>query len=181
MADTITECDLDALHAAMETAIATAFPALKRVSFDEIDRNDVPVPCCFLDCADMDSDPDAFDPGTEQQALLARYEARFVVGMRTPRAKQEARKLATAFAAFLRQQLRWPPAKSGPAKVLGCYRDDFHPILDQYEVWRVEWTHILHFGQSVWAGEGPQITGVFVGVSPDIGVPHVADYDQVFP
>jgi hypothetical protein len=181
MANTLTECDLDALHATMESTIAAAFPALKRVSFDEIDRENVPVPCCFLDCADMDADMDAHDPGTEQQAMTARYEARFVVGMRTPRAKQEARKLATAFAAFLRKQLRWPPAKSGPAHVIGCYRDDFHPVLDQYEVWRVEWTHVLHFGQSVWAGDGPQITEVFLGIAPEIGIPHVDDYVQVAP
>lgn len=179
MADTITECDLELLHATMETTIAAAFPALQRVTFDEMDRQDMPLPCCILDCAEMDENSDAPDNGTEQQALLARYEARFVIGMRTPSAKQEARKLATAFAAFLRKQLRWPPAKCGPARVIGCYRDDFDPRLDQYEVWRVEWTHALDFGTSVWSGAGVVPTKLFLGFAPDIGIGHVPDYVQV--
>jgi hypothetical protein len=173
MANTITECDLDLLFSTMEAAISAAFPALQRVTFDELERENMPLPCCLLDCAEMDHDGDARDPGTEQQALTARFEARFVIGFRTLHAKMEARKMATAFAAFLRRQEHWPPARSGPAEVIGCYRDDFDPRLDQFEVWRVEWTHVLHFGASVWAGEGVLPTTVFAG---DDGV-----YSQVVP
>lgn len=179
MADTITECDLTLLFRTMETTIAAAFPAFQLVAFDNEERERLDLPCCLLDCAEMDSDNDAADPGTEQQAMTARFEARLVLGFRTPHAKLEARLVATAFAAFLRKQLRWSPARSGPARVIGCYRDEFDPRLDQYEVWRVEWTHVLHFGKSVWEGEGIVPSRVFLGLSPEIGLENIDKYTQV--
>jgi hypothetical protein len=175
-----TELDMEALQDAMVATIQAAFPALQTVEFDreETNRAELPVPACLLEWGDLDGFADP-DPGTEQQAMTARFEARFVVGFRTPQAKLETRKLALAFAAFLRRQSRWPGAVTGPAMVMGCHRDDFHAELDQFEVWRVEWSHVVHLGASVWTGEGVTPTRIYLGSAPDVGVGNEASYVQV--
>jgi hypothetical protein len=125
---------------------------------------------------------EAQDPGTEQIALVARFEARFILGFRTHEAQLEARKLAGAFAAYLRKHPRWPGVVTGPAEVIGCYRDEFDPELDQFEVWRVEWAHVIHLGgESVWAPEGITPTTVYLGVTPDIGPENLDKYVQISP
>ena len=60
-------------------------------------------------------------------------------------AKRTARRLSADLAAFLRLR-RWTGIHSGPGEVVGFYKDDFDPELDQFEVWRVEWAHIVHLG-----------------------------------
>ncbi len=176
MANAITECDLGLLHQVMTDEIKAAFPALQTVEFYSLERKDLPLPACLLEMCEMEAD-NREDPGTEQQAVTARFEARFIIGFRTPQAKLEVRKLAGAFAAFLRKQLRFLPAKSGPAEVIGCYPDDFDPKLDEYEVWRVEWSHVLHLGSSVWTNDGTIPEIVLVSYSPEIGIGNEDKYE----
>jgi hypothetical protein len=57
----------------------------------------------------------------------------------------------------------------GPAQVIGCYQDDFNSELDQYEVWRVEWTQEMHFGSTIWTDDGDVPNEIRVAFSPDIG------------
>lgn len=182
MADANTELNVEALEAAMVSAIQAEFPALQVVQFDreEEDRVELPVPACLLEWGDLDAFADP-DPGTEQQAMTARFEARFIMGFKTEKAKRETRKLAMAFAAYLRKKSRWPGAVTGPAVVISCRRDSFHPALDQFEVWAVEWSHVIHLGASVWSGEGVTPTTIFLGGAPNIGTGHAADYVQVAP
>lgn len=192
MANAVTSCDLAALHTAITAAISAAYPALQTVEFyraqnEGSERLTLPIPACLLEMVEADefSNP---DPGSEQQALMVRFEARFVVGFRVASAKLAVRELATAFAAFIRAQGRWKDAngvgiggQGGACKVIGCYPDDFDPVLDQFEVWRVEWQQQLWFGNSVWSGEGVAPTTVFIGYAPDIGTGHEEDYKQVQP
>lgn len=180
MANAVTSCDLTALHTAITTAIASAFPALQTVEFYRLERVELPAPACLLEMVEAD---EGADPGSEQQSLMVRFEARFILPFRTTHAKLEVRKLAMAFAAFIRKHGRWSGVggQGGTPKVIGCYPDDFDPLLDQYEVWRVEWQQLLWFGDSVWAGEGITPTTVFVGFAPNIGTGHEADYIQVQP
>jgi hypothetical protein len=180
MANAVDPCDLDALHQAITNTIAAAFPDLKTVEFYRLDREELPLPACLLDLVEMEHDH--FDPGSEQAQLLVRFEARFVLGFRKQSAKLEVRKLAAAFAALLRKTLRWPGVKGqGAIRLIGCFPDDFEPVLDQFEVWRVEWQQPLWFGESVWKDIGTTPSTVFLGIAPEIGIPHVDDYVQVAP
>jgi hypothetical protein len=177
-----TEVCLRQLQAAMLDGIKAAFPALQTVeaSREEDDRTTpVRTPACLLESDEME--PDELDPGTEQAALETRFAARFIVGFRTREAKLEARVLCGKFSAFLRKNPRWPGVVTGPAKLIGCYKDEFDPRLDQYEVWRVEWSHVLHFGESVWSPEGLVPTTVYLGISPDIGPGNEDKYVQIAP
>ena len=147
-ADTVTT--LDAVHAGILTALRAQFPAFKTVEAYRTDRSSVALPACLIDMTEMEAAMD-IDPGTEQLAVTARFEAILIIGFKQGRgvnAKLEIRKLAAAVAAFTRLH-RWG-CPIGPAQVIGAYPDEFNPELDQFECWRVEWTNVIHLGQSVW-------------------------------
>ena len=113
--------------------------------------------------------------------MFARFEARLVIGFRQGAAnpKLEIRKLAAAMCAFVRLQ-RWG-CPIGPAMVVGAYRDDFEPELDQYEVWRVEWQQVIHLGETVWKGGTPPPDTVVSGFAPLVGEDYPGEYQQVAP
>lgn len=179
MADQNTEVSLDTLHDVIIQQIQAQFSNLQTVEFYRTDYSGLAIPACLLEITEFENEP-AEDPGTEQLAVNARFEARLIIGFKTPKAKLEIRKLATAFAAWVKFR-KWPGAPSGEAQVIGIYEDHLDPALNQYEVWRVEWTQLLFLGSNVWLGEGVVPTTVMLGFAPDIGIGHETDYVQVLP
>lgn len=185
-----TEIDLDVIHNAIIADIKAQFPDLLTVEFyrseehqdNEDKRKTLPVPACILELSEMLSDPDA-DPGTEQLAVTATFEAHFVIdSLRTFNAKMSVRKLAAAFAAWLRLR-RWNnpiiegrTLPTGPAYVQGIYPDDFAPELDRYEVWRVEWQQEIHLGNTVWKDQGVTPDNPVYSWSPEIGLGNEEKY-----
>lgn len=145
-----TELDLDQLHQAIIDKIAAQFPEFVTVDDYSDDRTRLNTPACLVELTDMEGAPDD-DPGTEQLAVTARFEARIIIGFRQLNAKRQIRKLAAALGAFVHQQ-RWGLPVS-PAELLTITPDEFSPELDQFEVWRVEWQQVVHLGLSVWDGE----------------------------
>lgn len=191
MANANTDIDLVTLHEAIVADIAAAFPSLATVEFYREERKDLPKPACLLEVAEFDNLPDE-DPGTEQLAVMMRFEAQLVITFKTPKAKRSVCVLAAALAAWLRKR-RWTdpadPTKklpTGEARVIGAYRDDFTGMgaqreqnLEQFEIWRVEWEQIVHLGNTIWTDEGDTPTDVFVRDSVN-GQPD-GDYEQVAP
>lgn len=178
MANANTVVTLDQVHAGIIGAIKTQFPDLNLVEAYRLDRKNLPTPACLIEMTEMDAAMD-IDPGTEQLAVTARFEARFIIGFRqgAENPKLKVRKLAAAFAAFARLN-RWG-CRIGPAGVIGAYQDDFDPELDQYECWRVEWEQVIHLGNTIWTDDGTVPVPVYSWL-PDIGIPHEPDY-QEFP
>lgn len=173
MANANTEVTLDQLHAGILGKIAAQFPALKTVAAYEEDRKALPVPACLVEMAEFETNG-ADDPGTEQLAVMIRFEARLVIGFRTPRAKLEIRKLAAALATFARLN-RWG-CPVGPAEVIGAWPDDFGPEVDQYECWRVEWRQEVNLGESIWNDDGITPTTPLFSYAPYIGPAHKDKY-----
>lgn len=185
--------DLAALHTAIVSASATAFPGVHfefyrgdRVNLpfgDGAPGND-PLAYVLLELREFDVG-DTVDPGTEQQAMLARFEAEVVMKTLPTDARLSVRILGAAFAAFLRKQSRFSPSTvlQGPALVHACHKDDFAPELDQYEVWRVEWMQEVWFGTGlVWTdawGFTAQPAQVLIGYSPIVGTPYEAAYTNM--
>lgn len=170
MTNANTNIQLDSLHTAIEDAIKAQFPDLATVEFYSEVRKNVPKPACLLELTEMDVTMDD-DPGTEQLAVMASFEARLVIGFRDNdmKAKLEVRKLAGALAAWIHKtRNRWG-LPVGPATVVGCYQDNFEPELDQYEVWRVEWQQTLHLGETIWT-DGTRPDGAFYSFTPDVGL-----------
>lgn len=195
-----TEIDLDKLHAAIVADIQAKFPDLRTVEFyrgegnDHDDRKVLPVPACLLDLTEMEASTED-DPGTEQLAVIATFEAELLIRFTEPNAKRSIRKLAAALAAWLHNR-RWTnpdntekKLPTGPCMVVGAYKDDFSGMmagqrdkpLDQFEIWKVEWRQKIHLGDSVWNDEGTTPTTVFLGITPDIGPENIDKYVQVYP
>ncbi len=170
--------DLNALHDAIEAAIKAQFPDLQTVEFYRTEeRKTLPLPAVILDLCEFEGEPDK-DPGTDQLAMSARFEAEIIFGFRTPNVKREIRKFAAAFAAWMRLR-RWPGISTDAAQVIGCYPDEFDPDLDQYEVWRVEWSQTLYLGDNTWTNDGTIPTTVLVGYKPKIGNGHEPNYTKL--
>ena len=168
MANANTEITLDALHDAIVARISEHFPALKTVQAYRLDRKALPTPACLIEMLEFETTSEAEDPGTEQLAVTLRFEARLIIGFKTPQAKLEIRKLAAALGVFTRFN-RWGQAV-GPAKVIGAYPDDFDPELDQYECWRLEWTHVAYLGDSMWLDNGLPVGDPLFSYTPKIGI-----------
>lgn len=178
--------DIDVLQDAIVHDIRAAFRDLKTVEFYSPERNATRiVPACELDIPEW-QDFTSPDPGTGQQPVMMRFEARFIIdGVDAQAAKRSIRRLTAAFTAFLYKR-RWSDAANpgkkiptGPAEFMGAYHDHFDEELDQFQVWRVEWQQSVSLGVSVWDVAGAAPTHVFVGFAPDIGAGHQADYIEV--
>lgn len=172
-----TALNLDALHEGILTSIRDAFPDLATVEDYREDRQMQPIPAVLVEMTELEPSPDD-DPGTEQLAALARFDAHIVLGFRTPQIKREIRKLAAALA-FHVQGNRWGQ-RVGPAEVTAIVPDDFTPELDQFEVWRVEWQQLVHIGESVWRNDGATPVPFF-SWAPDIGPDNEPAYEPVLP
>lgn len=192
MANAITNVSLDDLHDAIVRDIKAAFPALKTVEFYREESERTPpspeqLPACLLELSEMEPSPED-DPGTEQLAVDARFEARLMLGFRTQKAKLEIRKLAAAFAAWLRLR-RWShptnagkTLPTGPAYVQSIRPDDFFPELDRFEVWCVEWQQeTVHLGETVWTDEGVTPSTPLYNWVPDIGEGNADKYQPALP
>lgn len=175
--DANTEITLDELHAGILAAIRAQFPELQTVDAYSEERGKIAAPACLIELTDFEPDA-AEDGGTGQLVGVANFSARFLIGFRQPgmRPKLEIRRLALAFAAFAHKQ-RWG-LPIGGAQVVGAWSDDSDPELDQYEVWRVEWRHVIDLGETVWK-PGVRPTGVWLGIAPAIGAAHIDDYVKI--
>lgn len=179
MANPATAVTLDQLHQAILDGIRAQFPDLKTVEDYPEDRSVLKppqLPACLVEMTELEASPED-DPGTEQLAAYAGFEARFIIGFRTVKAKRSIRQLAAQFMLGLRGQ-RWG-LPVGAAIPVRAYEDPFIPDLDQFEVWTVEWRQLIHLGVSTWTDEGATPGQPMVGYAPDIGPPHVDDYEPL--
>lgn len=184
--DAQTQITLDQFYAAVTADIQAAFPAFVTVEFDREDRKEVPLPAVLLEISEFD-DANEIDPGTEQWATTARVEAYVILGFRTAGVKLEVRKAATALAVWLRKRRFHHPdfpggtLPSGEVQLVGAYKDDFEPELDQFEVWRVEWHQVMHLGATAFPAGGTTPSTPLFSWAPEIGNGHADDYTEALP
>lgn len=178
--------DIALLHQQIVTTSAAEFPGV-HFEFYRADRSKLPAmggegqprACCLLELTEFD--PLDTNTGTEQMDVVARFEAQFAIGFRTPNAKVEIRALAASYAAYLRKRNRWPGVVNGVMQDIRCFKDDFSPELDQYEVWTVEWAQDLRLGAGVWKPEGITPQMVLASWLPEIGSDHEGAYTELQP
>lgn len=192
MQDNYPDLDLAQFFDAIVTDVKARFPSMVNVEFfpDEPEANKkMPVPAILLDVSEMEADTES-DPGTEQLAVRMSFSAFIVIsGLQDGNTKLQIRLLAAALVSWLRMRHWRDPSNPGtddepnylpsdPAVPMGAYRDDFNPALDRYEVWRVDWEQTLYLGHSVFDTTFLPST-VWLGLAPDIGEGHQADYVKV--
>lgn len=178
MADIETKLDVELMHKEIVAQIAEAFPSFKTVEFyrdDETDR--MPTPAVLLDMDDAEPS-DESDNGTGQLPAFLRFEARIIMGKRSPIVRLEVRKAALALAAWLKGRHWGNGVLADECQVLVICRDEFDPAMDQFAVWRVEWRNRVYLGDSAWTNEGA-VPESWFSFAPDIGADHKDDYQPV--
>lgn len=165
------------LGKALDTVIATladAFDTFKTVAAEDEARTKLPVPAIIVQMSGLEPVPDK-DSHTGQLPCLVRLEARIVMGHRTPTVRREAVKAAGAVAAFVhsnRLGVAW-----GAATLLAVDPDDFAPVADNFDIWRVEWVHAADIGASYFVNEGETPSQVLTSWAPDIGPANEEAYE----
>ncbi|MFP3027254.1 MAG: hypothetical protein ACEY3L_13855 [Wolbachia sp.] len=127
-------------------------------------RKEQLAPAVFVELSGFEKE---HDPGTEELALRARFEARIVVDGTVEDSSVVVRELAAEVARVVNKNT-WNVENISPAEFLSAEIEGFRPELDAYLVWMVEWVHEVHLGKSIWSGTGiiPHTISVSENVRP---------------
>ena len=155
---------LDALYTAIEQHIRDAIPGLNDVCTMPDMMSVVPVPVVVLELVELEPGQ---DKGTGETALVARFEARAIVGSEQEQCQQWAAFIAAQLAVLLRLQT-WGLAVE-PTQLVRAAQDWTRPELDGYAVWVVEWTQVIYLGEQEWPWPNQPPGSIVWGVVPDAG------------
>jgi len=136
------------LHQKICTMLKEEIPAIQTCEVYPMIRREIIAPAVFVELVSLEPGK---DPGTEELALRARFEARVVVDGRN--SSVVVRSLAAEVARVVNKNT-WNVENVLPGEFLSAEIDDFKPELDAYLVWLVEWAHEMHVGKSVWSETG---------------------------
>ncbi|WP_395460278.1 hypothetical protein [Wolbachia endosymbiont (group B) of Myelois circumvoluta] len=137
--------NLKDLHQAICSTLKEEIPAIQTCEIYPAIRKELVAPAVFVELASLEPGK---DPGTEELALKARFEARIVIDSTIENAPLIVRSLAAEVARVVNKNT-WEKNVS-PAEFLSAEPDGFRPELDAYLVWMVDWSHQLHLGKSIW-------------------------------
>jgi hypothetical protein len=112
-------------------------------------RSETKAPACFVEISSFDV---GTDPGTEELAVVANFEAMVVIDRMIENSGFAIRQLALQLANLINHNT-WNSTIS-PAKIKEIIPDAFSPELDAYLVWNISWAHELHVGENVWEASG---------------------------
>lgn len=162
--------DLTALHEAIKASLIDEFPS---VSVDYYDRpgEKLTTPAIRFELAEINpANPD--DTGTEQLEVELRFSAECVYAYKSG-GKIGVRLLAASLAKFV-QGNRFSSLISAGSFVSA----NPETFSDEYETWRVDWTHTALLGDSIWDG-GIIPVEVNASAYPRIGTPFLTDYTRL--
>jgi hypothetical protein len=120
-------------------------------------RCELVAPACFVEVEAFDI---GTNPGTEELAMIANFEALIVIDKIIENAGFAIRELALRLANLINHKT-WNSSVS-PAKIKDIGPDAFKPDLDAYLVLRIAWSHELHVGENVWDAAGILPHTIFV-------------------
>ncbi|QMV46181.1 hypothetical protein HC358_03845 [Wolbachia pipientis] len=134
------------LHNAICTTLKREIPAIQTCEIYPAIRKELVAPAVFVELSGFEK---GHDPGTEELAMKARFEARIVVDGTVEDSSVVVRSLAAEVARVVNKNT-WNVKNVSPGEFISAEVDGFRPELDAYLVWLVEWVHYLHVGESVW-------------------------------
>ncbi|MFV2946427.1 hypothetical protein [Pseudomonas japonica] len=162
---------LDALYQAIEDRVMEAIPGLEAVCFMPAHMTSLPVPMVLLELVELEPGQ---DQGTGETAIVARFEARAIVGAEQEDCYRQAAFIASRLAVLLRIQ-DWGQ-EVGHAEFLQASQDFTRPELDGYAVWVVEWTQALYLGDEEWPWPNQPPGTLRIGFSPNTGPGQEGEY-----
>ena len=136
------------LHQKICTTLKEEIPAIQTCEVYPAIRTTITAPAAFVELASLELGK---DPGTEELALKARFEARIVIDSTLENAAIIVRSLAAEVARVVNKNT-WDVENVSAGEFISAEVDDFKPELDAYLVWVVEWVHEIHVGKSIFSG-----------------------------
>jgi hypothetical protein len=146
------------LHNAICATLKAEIPAIQACEVYPAIRTIITAPAVFVELSGFEK---GYDPGTEELALRARFEARIIIDSTIENAPIVVRSLASEVAKVVNKNTF--NMNISPGEFLSAEMDGFRPELDAYLVWLVEWTHEIHLGKSVWEDGKIKIHKIAVG------------------
>ncbi|EGW22161.1 hypothetical protein [Methylobacter tundripaludum] len=181
----MTATTFEAFHAAIKDQIAAFFGAnVNTVEWyeqgEDPDSRPRPIktPAIILE---LESFIPGDDIGDGRTPLDCQITANCILGRSTPNLQIQTSNFAAQFLANARNN-KWGLAHdasfpsgftAGPGK--------FDPEKNGYESWFVTWGQTFYLGNDVWAPTGITPTEVWLGLSPEIGIPYVDKYIKETP
>lgn len=138
------------LHQEICTKLKEEISAIQTCEIYPSIRKELLAPALFVELVSLESGK---DPGTEELALKARFEARIVVDGTVENSSLVVRSLATEVARVVNKNT-WNVKNVSPGEFISAEIDGLRPELDAYLVWVVDWVHEIHIGKSVWSETG---------------------------
>ncbi|WCR59621.1 MAG: hypothetical protein PG978_001069 [Wolbachia endosymbiont of Ctenocephalides felis wCfeF] len=134
------------LHQAICTRLKEEILNIQTCEVYPMIRKELLAPAVFVELSSLEK---GHDPGTEELALKARFEARIVIDSTIENAAIIVRTLAAEVARVVNKNT-WNVKNVSPGEFISGGGDDFRPELDAYLVWLIEWVHTIHVGRSIW-------------------------------
>ncbi|MGL9762095.1 MAG: hypothetical protein ACR5LB_08025 [Wolbachia sp.] len=134
------------LHNAICTTLKREISIIQTCEIYPSIRKELLAPAVFVELSSLEKGD---DPGTEELALKARFEARIVIDSTVENAPILVRTLAAEVARVVNKNT-WNMKNVSPGEFISGGGDDFRPELDAYLVWLIEWVHTIHVGRSIW-------------------------------
>jgi len=142
------------LHQAICTTLKEEIPAIQTCEVYPAERREIIAPAVFIELVSLEPGK---DPGTDELALRARFEARIVVDAMVEDSSIVVRSLAAEVARVVNKNT-WKTEKISPGEFISAEVDEFEPGLNAYQVLVVGWVHEVHVGKSIFsAGITPHI------------------------
>ena len=138
--------NLKDLHDKICTTLKKEISAIQTCEVYPAIRKELIAPAVFVELSGFEK---GHDPGTEELALKARFEARIVIDSTIENAAIIVRTLAAEVAKVVNKNT-WNIKNVSPGEFISAEIDGFRPELDAYLVWMVDWSHQLHLGKSIW-------------------------------
>ncbi|PYD12395.1 hypothetical protein DND62_14575 [Pseudomonas syringae pv. pisi] len=156
--------NLDSLYEAIEQHIIAAIVGLEYVGTMPDMLQQIAVPAVLIELVELEP---GIDQGTGETALIARLEARVIVGSERDQCQQQAAFAASQLAVLLRLQT-WG-LEVEPAEFVRAAQDWSRPELDGYAVWVVEWTQGIYLGEEEWPWPNEPPGTLVFAFAPDTG------------
>ncbi|PWB34611.1 hypothetical protein DCO48_05565 [Pseudomonas sp. SDI] len=165
--------ELTQLHAAVSATLKAGMPQLATVEALASPAADIPLPALLHGLSGLQSGRDA---GDGRCAVLATFVARLLVGADATQASMQAATLAAQLTVLLRKQFWGLGFVEASANVQASAVVSVEP--SPYVAWQVQWQQPLYLGEAQWPWPDEPPGSLLVGLSPDTGAGHEADYHK---
>jgi len=165
------------LHQALLDKISAALPGVTCIAYPRLNGR-VALPVAALELTGMQRNDT--QPGTTQTAIDCDFTLSLIAAPEQDGAELALRALAAQTMHALNRTFRPLPGKAGHVRAVRADEGDFRPELDGYIVWAVEFSVELYIGEAdTMAVPGLPPLEVYLGITPEIGPDHIADYDRI--